>query len=41
LIIDRTIPHKVIHFKLQWWFTFSVYLEVPVQCEHGLCCCYF
>jgi hypothetical protein len=41
LIIDRTIPHKVIHFKLQWWFTVSVYLEVPAQCEHGLCCCYF
>jgi len=41
LIIDRTIPHKVMHFKLQWWFTVSVYHEVPAQCEHGLCCCYF
>jgi hypothetical protein len=41
LIIDRTIPHKVMHFKLQWWFTVSVYHEVPAQCELGLCCCYF
>jgi hypothetical protein len=41
LIIGRTIPHNVIHFKLQWLFTVSVYHEVPAQCEHGLCSCYF